>query len=74
MLVDFKAPEGWPPWLLRVIVPVPLLRPFGVTLGLAVRRPWQSIARHMELVSMEERYLGVTYIAVGVPVRQDALP
>lgn len=62
-IVDFKAPEGWPPWLLKAIMP--LLRPFGVRLGLAERKPWLSIERHMALVSMDERYLGTTYIAVG---------
>ena len=35
VVVDFKAPERWPRWVLRAIVP--LLQPFGVTLGLAER-------------------------------------
>jgi ubiquinone/menaquinone biosynthesis C-methylase UbiE len=48
VIVDFKAPDGWPPWLLRTIVP--LLRPFGVTLGLADRKPWLSVERHLSLL------------------------
>lgn len=63
VVVDFKAPEGWPPWLLRAIVP--LLRPFAVTLDLRERSPWDSIARHFPRSWVTERYLGTTYIAVG---------
>ena len=62
-VVDFKAPATWPEAALRAIAP--LLRPFGVTLDLQSRHPWESLARHLKLVAMEERYLGTTYIAVG---------
>lgn len=63
VVVDFKAPEGWPPWVLRAIVP--LLRPFGVTLGLEVRHPWESMRRHLRNVDVREHYLGTTYVAAG---------
>lgn len=62
-LADFKAPEGWPPWLLRAIVS--LLRPFGVALGLQDRHPWESMRRHFRSVDIKEHYLGTTYVAVG---------
>jgi demethylmenaquinone methyltransferase/2-methoxy-6-polyprenyl-1,4-benzoquinol methylase len=64
VVVDFKAPERWPRWLLRAIVP--LLRPFAVTLALAQRHPWESIAKHFARSWVTERYLRATYIAVGV--------
>lgn len=63
VVVDIKAPRSWPEPVLRAIVP--LLRPFGVTLGLRTRHPWESLARHLNLVVMEERCLGTTYIAAG---------
>jgi ubiquinone/menaquinone biosynthesis C-methylase UbiE len=63
VVVDFKAPSSWPEPLLRAIVP--LVRPFGVTLDLRTRHPWESLARYLDLVLMEERYLGTTYIAAG---------
>jgi ubiquinone/menaquinone biosynthesis C-methylase UbiE len=63
VVVDFKAPRAWPRLLLQAIVP--LLRPFGVTLDLQARHPWESLAKHLNLVVMEERYLGTTYIAAG---------
>jgi demethylmenaquinone methyltransferase/2-methoxy-6-polyprenyl-1,4-benzoquinol methylase len=63
VVVDFKAPEGWPPWALRAIVP--LLRPFGVTLDLQHRHPWESMRRHFRTVEVREHYVGTTYVAAG---------
>jgi ubiquinone/menaquinone biosynthesis C-methylase UbiE len=63
VVVDFKAPERWPPWVLRAIVP--LLRPFGVTLGLKDRHPWESMRRHFRMIDVREHYFGTTYVAVG---------
>ncbi|MEA3247394.1 MAG: class I SAM-dependent methyltransferase [Gemmatimonadota bacterium] len=63
VVVDFKAPPAWPEWTLHAVVP--LLRPFGVTLDLRHHHPWESLANHLHLVAMEERYFGTTYIAVG---------
>jgi demethylmenaquinone methyltransferase/2-methoxy-6-polyprenyl-1,4-benzoquinol methylase len=62
-VVDFKAPEGWPRWVLRALVV--LLQPFGVTLGLAERHPWESMNRHFGSVEVREHYLGTTYVAIG---------
>lgn len=63
VVVDFKAPEGWPRWVLEGIVP--LLRPFAVRLELADRHPWESMRRHFGNLEMEERYLGTTYVAAA---------
>lgn len=63
VIVDFKAPESWPRWLLRAIVP--LLRPFAVRLEQAERHPWESLRRHFGNLSMDERYLGTTYVAAA---------
>lgn len=63
VVVDFRAPRSWPKPVLRAIVP--LFRPFGVTLDLRTRHPWESLAKYLNLVVMEERWLGTTYIAAG---------
>lgn len=63
VVVDFRAPASWPEPLLRAIAL--LLRPFGVTLELRSRHPWESLAKHLTLVSMGKHYLGTTYVAVG---------
>lgn len=63
VVVDFKAPEGWSEGLLRAIVP--LFHPFGVTLDLRTRHPWESLATHLDLVEMQEWYMGTTYAAAA---------
>jgi len=63
VVVDLKAPEEWPRWVLGAVVA--LVRPFGVTLDLAERHPWESMRRHFTSVEVREHYLGTTYVAIG---------
>jgi len=63
VVLDLKLPEKMPMWLVRL--GVLLTRPFGVSLDLAGRHPWESIERYLDKVSFEELYLGFAYISVG---------
>jgi demethylmenaquinone methyltransferase/2-methoxy-6-polyprenyl-1,4-benzoquinol methylase len=63
VVVDLKAPKAWPRWVIRAVVM--LVQPFGVTLGLAERHPWESIRRYFNFVEVREHYLGTTYVAIG---------
>mgnify|MGYP005846846277 CR=1 FL=1 len=63
VVLDFKLPQNWPLWLVKLFAFVS--RPFGVTLDLAERKPWKSMERHFSKVSMNEMYGGLVYIAVG---------
>jgi ubiquinone/menaquinone biosynthesis C-methylase UbiE len=63
VVLDLKLPEKMPIWLVRFAVL--LTRPFGVSLDLAGRHPWESIERYLEKVSFEELYLGFAYISSG---------
>ncbi len=63
VVLDLKKPDGWPLWLVRVAVW--LAKPFGVTLDLAGRHPWESMERHFGRVSTEEIFFGIVYLAVG---------
>ncbi|MFQ5679323.1 MAG: class I SAM-dependent methyltransferase [Gemmatimonadota bacterium] len=63
VVADLKMPEG----LARHLAPLflPAARPFGVTLDLAERRPWEVMVRHLWQVRMREYYLGYVYVCVG---------
>ncbi|REJ65730.1 MAG: methyltransferase domain-containing protein [Planctomycetota bacterium] len=63
VVADLKMPSN----LFRFLYPLllPLFRPFGVTLDLAARHPWESIENHLHSTTMQELFLGFTYIASG---------
>ena len=63
VLLDFKKPEQWPLWVAKVGVAI--TKPFGVSLELAERKPWQAMNRYFRKVTMTEIYGGFVYIAVG---------
>ncbi len=60
---DFRRPEAWPEWLVKLFVVI--TRPFGVTMDLAERTPWKSVARYLRPVAFEEYYFKSVYISVG---------
>ena len=62
-VMDLKRPEHWPEWLVRFAAW--LNRPFGVSIELAERHPWESIQRYLTLVLFKEYYAGALYLAVG---------
>lgn len=63
VVADLKMPNN----VFRHIYPMllPLFRPFGVTLDLKSRQPWESIKTHLGNVSIEEYFFGFTYVASG---------
>ena len=62
-IFDFREPTSWPRWLVGFAAWVN--RPFGVTLDLAERHPWESVARHLDQVLHRELYFGALYLSVG---------
>jgi demethylmenaquinone methyltransferase/2-methoxy-6-polyprenyl-1,4-benzoquinol methylase len=63
VILDLKRPRNWPEWLIRF--GAWLNRPFGVTLDLSERHPWESLKLHMREVSFTEHYFGGGYVAVA---------
>ena len=43
-----------------------VLRPFGVSMDLASRHPWESVAAYFGNIEMKEFYGGFAYAAAGV--------
>jgi demethylmenaquinone methyltransferase/2-methoxy-6-polyprenyl-1,4-benzoquinol methylase len=66
-LFDIKKPDGWPAWMVRFTAWIN--QPFGVSVDFADRRPWESIARHLEEVLFREYYGGYLYLSVGEAAR-----
>jgi demethylmenaquinone methyltransferase/2-methoxy-6-polyprenyl-1,4-benzoquinol methylase len=64
VVADLKIAE-WPGARLCARALVPFYRPFGVTLDLAGRHPWESIARQMKNATVSPRFFGFAYVATG---------
>jgi ubiquinone/menaquinone biosynthesis C-methylase UbiE len=65
VVLDFKRPSGWfmnkaAPLLARL-----LTGPFGGTIEMASRKPWESLENHLALIQFTSLYLGGAYIAVA---------
>ena len=63
VILDFKLPSNWLARLAPVIIVT--LRPFGVSLDLAGRHPWEALKKHFANVSLTELYGGIAYVATG---------
>ena len=68
---DFKEPDNWPAWLVRFAVWIN--KPYGVSLDLADRHPWESIRAYLREVTFREFYFGALYLSVGEVPIQDQL-
>ena len=62
-VLDFKKSDNWPMWIIKSFVI--LTRPFGISLDIADRHPWESVARYMTIVEFRELYFGALYLCVG---------
>jgi ubiquinone/menaquinone biosynthesis C-methylase UbiE len=63
VIADFKKPDTWPLWLVKLGVLITM--PFGVSLDLTDRKPWQVMAKYFATVTVTEAFGGSVYIAVG---------
>lgn len=62
-VLDFKKPRKLP--LLLTKLGVLITKPFGVTLDMAERHPWESINRRFPVARFHELYFGFAYLSVG---------
>lgn len=62
-ILDLKLPPGTPDWLVRAALPI--TRPYGVSVELTERHPWESLRRHLPHTWTRDFYFGLAYLAVG---------
>jgi demethylmenaquinone methyltransferase/2-methoxy-6-polyprenyl-1,4-benzoquinol methylase len=65
VILDFKKPSGWFMNKAAPILAKILTGPFGGTIEMAARKPWESLEKHLTLIQFTNLYLGGAYIAVG---------
>jgi demethylmenaquinone methyltransferase/2-methoxy-6-polyprenyl-1,4-benzoquinol methylase len=63
VILDIKKPGNVPTWSIRLGAWV--MSPFGVSLELAERHPWEPIRRYRTNTSFTELYFGFAYISAG---------
>lgn len=62
-ILDLKLRPDSPGWLVRTALP--FVRPYGVSVELAERHPWESLRRHLPHTWTRDIYAGFAYLAVG---------
>ena len=63
VIMDLKLSESLPYWMMKFLVL--FARPFGVTLDLANKKPYESMQKYFKHVQMEEYFFGILYICVA---------
>jgi ubiquinone/menaquinone biosynthesis C-methylase UbiE len=63
-IADFKMPSNALSPLSPLLALV-LVRPFGGSIDLSSRHPWESIGRYMQNTHMQDFYMGFVYVIVG---------
>jgi len=65
VILDFKRPSGWFMDKAAPLLAKLLTGPFGGTIEMASRKPWQSLDKYLNRVEFTNLYLGGAYIAAG---------
>ena len=63
-IADFKMPSNAPSPLAPLLALV-LVRPFGGSIELSSRHPWESIDNYMQNTHMQDFYMGFVYVMAG---------
>ncbi len=63
VVMDFKMPTNW----LKRFIPllIHLVKPYGGTLEMTARHPWESFEKYLSNVSVRQFWFGMAYIAEG---------
>jgi len=69
VILDFKRPSGWFMNKAAPLLAILLTGPFGGTIEMASRKPWQSLQKYLTLIQFTTLYLNGAYIAAGEKAR-----
>ena len=63
VILDFKLPSNW----LSFLTPLGVLitKPFGVSIEMASRHPWESVNKYLPNSTFRELYGGFAYVVAG---------
>lgn len=63
VIADLRKPDRWPLSIVKILVW--LTRPFGTSLEIALRKPWEAMGRYLTDTGIIKLYGGFTYISWG---------
>jgi len=63
VIADLRKPDRWPLWIVNFMVRI--TRPFGASLDITRRKPWEAMQTYLANNGFTELYGGFTYISAG---------
>ncbi|GJL53054.1 MAG: hypothetical protein NPIRA02_01860 [Nitrospirales bacterium] len=63
VILDIKRPDNLPYWLFRLGVII--TKPFGVSVEMAERHPWEAMQKYFRATSHTKLFGGFAYLSVG---------
>ena len=63
VIVDLRKPDRWPMWVVKFMVW--LTRPFGTSLDIAERKPWQAVEDRLADAKLTKLFGGFVFISSG---------
>ncbi len=63
VILDAKKPDSWPRGLFQLLFKIK--KPLGLGIEYFDNRPWESVERHFQQITFEQRYGGWVYFSIG---------
>ena len=63
VIADLRKPDRWPMWIVNFMVWI--TRPFGTSLDITLRKPWEAMETYLANTRFTKLYGGFTYISAG---------
>ena len=63
VIADLRKPDRWPMWIVNFMVRI--TRPFGTSIDITLRKPWEAMETYLANTSFTKLYGGFTYISSG---------